>query len=148
MNSFIIPEGMTVTGSFYSPVSGQIAGSVNGDLQVNGSLQVLESAVVTGNVKATEVELWGRVTGFIQCSGKIILHKASFVKGNINTPDIQVEEGAIVDGIVYKAAQNAATTAQEAGSAVRIINEPVYGMPKEPPGQETASERDKRSTWF
>src|SRR4051812_22368878 len=131
MNSFIIPEGMSVTGTFHSQVPGQIAGTVNGDLHVNGSLVILQSASVTGNIKATELELWGRVTGFIQCSDKIILHKASFVKGNINTPDIQVDEGAIVDGIVYRSAQNNLPGGAAPGTAVRIIDEPLYGIPND-----------------
>lgn len=147
MDNFSIPTGMSVTGSLFSPVSGQIAGTVNGDVQVAGNLQVLESATVTGNIKATEVELWGRVIGFIQCSGKIILHKSSFVKGNINTPDIKVEEGAIVDGIVYKAMQPVAASGHTAGAAVRIVSEPLYGIPQENPEQnETGPE--KKTTWF
>ena len=100
--SFYIPQGMSLTGTLTSDVPGQIAGAVNGDVIVNGSLIILESAAIIGNVRAQELEIWGRVTGYIQCGGKLILRKSAFVKGNIRTVEIHIEEDAVVDGIIFK----------------------------------------------
>lgn len=147
--SFYIPEGMTVTGTFTTDVPGQIAGAVNGDVCVNGRLVILKSAVIIGNVKAQELEVWGRVIGYIQCSGKLFLQKASFVKGNISTVEIYIEKDAIVDGIIIKPGQNnteekfVPTTLKE--PSIEIVAEPV--IQTEEPFINTGKDEEEQS-WF
>lgn len=93
---------MTITGSFTADVPGQIAGTVNGDVSVDGKLIILKNAVVNGNVDANELEVLGSVTGDITCAGRMILQNACFVKGNISTVQIQIEKDAVVEGIITK----------------------------------------------
>ena len=97
---------MTVTGNFTVDVPGQIAGTVNGDVIVNGRLLILKNAFVHGNVKANELEIFGKVTGDIACSGKMVLQNDSYVKGNISTVIIHLEKDAVVDGMITKPGQH------------------------------------------
>lgn len=105
-NSFFIPAGMTVTGNFTVDVPGQIAGTVNGDVTVNGRLLILKNAFINGNVKAHQLEIFGKVTGDISCSGKMVLQNESYIKGNISTVEIHLEKDAVVDGMITKPGQH------------------------------------------
>ncbi len=100
--SFFIPAGMTVTGNFTVDVPGQIAGTVNGDVIVNGRLLILKNAFINGNVKAHQLEIFGKVTGDIACSGKMVLQNESYIRGNISTVEIHLEKDAVVDGMITK----------------------------------------------
>ena len=151
--NFFLPESISFTGTLNSDVPGQIAGNINGDLRIAGSLAIMKTAFITGNVRAQEVELWGRVTGFIQCSRKIILHTGSFVKGNLHTPDIHIEEGAIVDGVVFKPGNNKKGEPSLRGS-MEQENVQLDDEPAQPEQQEikdiliNPEEDDKRTSWF
>ncbi|MBC7888964.1 MAG: polymer-forming cytoskeletal protein [Ferruginibacter sp.] len=156
--SFYLPAGMTVTGTFTVDVPGQIAGSVNGNVFVNGTLGILKNAVITGNVKAETLEIFGTVIGDIQCSGKMILHNTCYVKGNISTVEIHIEKNAVIDGMITKPVSN--TTDFEPAfatgepvlieetiedSPADIIAEPVI-IPEEP--VIVKMEEEEAQSWF
>jgi cytoskeletal protein CcmA (bactofilin family) len=154
--SFNIPAGMTVAGTFTVDVPGQIAGTVNGDVLVNGRLVILKNGVVNGNVKAEELEILGSVTGDIQCSGKMILQNACFVKGNISTIEIQIEKDAVIDGIITKPDANKTElgftpgiTEDSSTEIIEIDEEPEPLIPAEEPVLIIkAEEEELQSSWF
>lgn len=93
---------MVVTGSLLSDVNGAIAGTINGDISINGKLIIKKEAVINGDIVASHIIASGKIMGDIICSGRLVLKNNAYIKGSIQTLEIQIEKDAFVDGIITK----------------------------------------------
>lgn len=69
----IIPEGATVEGSIVASGETEIGGQINGDITVDGRLNLSASAVVAGNVRAVICTIEGTVHGKTECTESLDL---------------------------------------------------------------------------
>lgn len=100
----IIPEGVIIEGSLTSSSDTEIGGRIEGNITVDGYLQLGPSSLISGNIRAGSCKIEGLVEGKVECSedlelgqtgrlnadvlaGKRIL-LAGQVYGNVTTPGV------------------------------------------------------------
>ena len=127
----VVTEGMTITGDIISEGSLELIGTVNGNLDIlgklnitgsiqgnskaaeiyaenakitgevnsQGSVKIGQSSVVIGNISATSAVIAGAVKGDIDVHGPVILDTTAIVMGNIKSKSVQINNGAVIEGM-------------------------------------------------
>lgn len=127
----VVTEGMTITGDIVSAGSMELIGTVNGNLDIFGKLNITgtiqgdskaaeifaegakitgevnsvgsvkigQSSVVIGNISATSAVIAGAVKGDIDVHGPVILDTTAIVMGNIKSKSVQINNGAVIEGM-------------------------------------------------
>ncbi|MBO5474224.1 MAG: polymer-forming cytoskeletal protein [Lachnospiraceae bacterium] len=127
----VVTEGMTITGDIISEGSMELIGTVNGNLDIlgklnitgsiqgnskaaeiyaegakitgevhsQGSVKIGQSSVVIGNILATSAVIAGAVKGDIDVQGPVILDTTAIVMGNIKSKSVQINNGAVIEGM-------------------------------------------------
>lgn len=72
---------------------------INGELKSKGSVKIGQSSVVIGNIFATSAVIAGAVQGDIDVHGPVILDTTAIVMGNIKSKSVQINNGAIIEGM-------------------------------------------------
>lgn len=72
---------------------------LTGDIESTKGIYIGEGAVVIGNITAPEAKIAGAVKGDIDVKGPVILAKTAVVVGNIRSKSVQIETGAVVEGM-------------------------------------------------
>lgn len=96
----IIGPGSVVIGDIAGGGDLEIAGRVQGDVEVDGAVHVDTSGVVLGSIRAQEIRIAGRVEGDANASGSLVLHAGANVHGDLSAARLGIEEGARVRGSV------------------------------------------------
>ena len=91
-------QNLKVTGNVYGSGDLIILGSLDGEFDLKGKLQVAEPASITGTVKAGHISVKGNIQGTITAIEKVHLDPTARVQGQINSPKISMMEGARFDG--------------------------------------------------
>ena len=127
----VVTEGMTITGDIVSEGSMELIGTVNGNLDIygklnitgtiqgdskaaeifaegakitgevnsEGSVKIGQSSVVIGNISASSAVIAGAVKGDIDVHGPVILDTTAIVMGNIKSKSVQINNGAVIEGM-------------------------------------------------
>lgn len=127
----VVTEGMTITGDIVSQGSMELIGTVNGNLDIygklnitgnitgdskaaeiyaeganiagevnsQGSVKIGQSSVVIGNIMAASAVIAGAVKGDIDVQGPVILDTTAIVMGNIKSKSVQINNGAVIEGL-------------------------------------------------
>lgn len=127
----VVTEGMTITGDIVSAGSMELIGTVNGNLDIygklnitgtiqgdskaaeifaegakitgevhsEGSVKIGQSSVVIGNISASSAVIAGAVKGDIDVQGPVILDTTAIVMGNIKSKSVQINNGAVIEGL-------------------------------------------------
>lgn len=127
----VVTEGMTITGDIVSHGSMELIGTVNGNLDIygklnitgnitgdsraaeiyaeganiagevnsQGSVKIGQSSVVIGNIMAASAVIAGAVKGDIDVQGPVILDTTAIVMGNIKSKSVQINNGAVIEGL-------------------------------------------------
>lgn len=72
---------------------------VNGEISSQGSVKIGQSSVVIGNIAATSAVIAGAVKGDIDIHGPVILDTSAIVMGNIKSKSVQINNGAVIEGL-------------------------------------------------
>lgn len=99
---YVFPKEVQIKGDIFSSISGHIDGNVEGNVKTEGDLVISENAIITGDVSAHDLLLRGKIIGNIYCLGKIIFVNGCYLKGNATAAILDVQEGAVVEGIIKK----------------------------------------------
>ena len=91
-------KNLKVTGNVFGSGDLIILGSLDGEFDLKGKLQVAEPANITGTVKAGDILVKGNIKGTITAVERVHLDTTARVQGHINSPKISVMEGARFDG--------------------------------------------------
>jgi cytoskeletal protein CcmA (bactofilin family) len=91
--------GTTVRGSLEANGRVRIHGTVEGDVRVDGVLEVAEGGVITGSVvEADEVRVLGTVHADVTARERMEIWKDGRVEGDISAAVLDIEEGATFVG--------------------------------------------------
>ena len=104
----IITAGMVITGDVSSEGSMDLVGTINGNIDILGKLNI--TGYINGNSKAAEIfaegakingEIMreGSVKGDIDVQGPVILDSSAIVMGNIKSKSVQINNGAVIEGM-------------------------------------------------
>ncbi len=94
---------LTVTGSITGNSSAAEiyaeSAQINGEMKSQSSVKIGQSSVVIGNIFATSAVIAGAVQGDIDVHGPVILDTTAIVMGNIKSKSVQINNGAIIEGM-------------------------------------------------
>lgn len=72
---------------------------ITGELRSQGSIKVGQNAVILGNIFATSAVVAGAVRGDLDVRGPVILDSSAIVMGDIKSKSVQINNGAVVEGM-------------------------------------------------
>ena len=70
-----------------------------GEVISDGSVKIGQSSVIIGNITATSAVVAGAVKGDIDVQGPVILDASAIVMGNIKSKSVQINNGAVIEGM-------------------------------------------------
>lgn len=94
----IIGAATVLEGTLRADGNVNIAGTVNGNVEVEGRTIVAAGGVIDGEVVSTSAEIAGTVRGQLAVSERLVLKATAVVEGDIRTGKLVVEDGATFDG--------------------------------------------------
>ena len=101
-----VTASMKGTVTFQEPVHLRISGQFEGRLETKGDLTIGEQALVQADVTGDAITVAGRVTGKIIAKTSLRIIAPAVLKGEVWTPELEVEAGARLDGIVHMEAES------------------------------------------
>lgn len=72
---------------------------INGEIISEGAVKIGASSVIIGNITATSAAIAGAVKGDIDVKGPVILDASAIVMGNIKSKSVQINNGAVIEGM-------------------------------------------------
>ena len=111
-------KNLSVNGKVFGSGDLIILGSMDGEFDLKGRLQIAEPANITGTVKAGDVSVKGNVQGTVIATERVHLDPTAKVQGQINSPKISMTEGARFDGDINMSGKK---------------SQPMQPAPAEPP---------------
>ena len=125
----IIGEGAVISGNVELP----------GKLIVNGRLEGLVNAKeifvgitgeITGEVHAAEADIQGRISDFVSISGKLILRATAKITGNIEYKYLEIEKGAVVEGVLSQKADLPKLQSVTYPTQAKVLNQKDFSATK------------------
>ena len=109
----------------------RIDGRFTGEIHSDDTLIVGENALVTAEVRVSNVIVYGEVIGDIHSHGCVELHAPARVRGNIATPNLQADKGVVFDGSVKMQVEDPAPKVETPA----LAETPVADIPVPPAAQ-------------
>ncbi len=72
---------------------------ITGEVRSQGAAKIGQSTVIIGNIFATSAVVAGAVKGDIDVHGPVVLDTTAIVMGNIKSQSVQINNGAVVEGM-------------------------------------------------
>ncbi|MBQ7954315.1 MAG: polymer-forming cytoskeletal protein [Lachnospiraceae bacterium] len=72
---------------------------ITGEISSEGSVKIGQSSVIIGNITAKSAVIAGAVKGDIDVQGPVILDTSAIVMGNIKSKSVQINNGAVIEGM-------------------------------------------------
>ncbi len=94
----IIGAGSTVEGTLRGGGNVHIAGTIKGNVEVDGRTVVMPGGVVDGELLSTSAEVGGHIKGQVTCRERLVLKPTAVVDGDIRTAKLVIEDGATFNG--------------------------------------------------
>ena len=107
----IIGSGSTVEGTLRGGGNVHIAGTIKGNVIVEGRTVVMPGGVVDGQLTSTSAEIGGHVKGEVTCRERLVLKPTAVIDGDIKTAKLVIEDGATFNGSCQMGAQAGASGA-------------------------------------
>lgn len=99
--STIIGNGFTIHAAHFTCSETEalrIDGTVIGDIEIDGLLNISKTGRIDGNILAGSVRVAGRIFGNVQCRNALHLAATASVTGDILTSILIIDDGAILTG--------------------------------------------------
>ena len=134
----VIGPSTVVRGSVRGQGSLEIAGRVEGDVDVTGNVSVGETGAVLGNISGANVSVQGAVQGDLYGTEAVLIERGGKVVGNLSAPRIGIASGALVRGNVRTENEPALTGARKplqspAPRPAPFVAKPVAKVEPKPP---------------
>jgi len=94
----LIGEHTHFEGTLRAEGAVRLLGTVDGEIQSQGTIIVEEKSHVTARLTASQVSIAGQVDGQIYCEGRVEIRPTGRVTGEISAGALIVQEGAYFDG--------------------------------------------------
>ncbi len=79
------------------------AARITGEVRSKGSVKVGQSTVIVGNIFGSSAVIAGAVKGDIDVHGPVVLDTTAIVMGNIKSQSVQINNGAVIEGMCSQA---------------------------------------------
>jgi len=108
-NGFLA-EGTSLNGDLHFSGTLHLNGNVRGSITTTDVLIVGEHATVEAEIKAGEIQIYGRVSGNIDCVGRVEICESGHLRGDVRTPKLIIKEGGTFEGKSLAAVQETGET--------------------------------------
>jgi len=105
--STVIARDTLLTGELGGSKPVRVEGTVKGTIDVGALIEVVEGAVVEGEITGTTVRLAGRVDGNVTAKELAELLATAAVRGDVRAAALHVVEGAKLEGRVQMSSEPA-----------------------------------------
>ena len=100
----VIGAGTRIRGRIHGDGDLVVDGFVEGDVKVNGEVQVGASGLVAASIEGARISVRGAVRGDLSATVSIHLEEGARVVGAIRAPRVSVASGALYRGVLHTAA--------------------------------------------
>ena len=111
-------------GELYIEGNLRVSGTLEGQIEATGDVDVTEAATVKATVAGREVNVSGQVNGAVTASKKLVIGRSGSIVGDVRVPRLIMQDGASLSGNVSMGPKVAAEFAQAAAPAA-AAPEPV-----------------------
>lgn len=94
----IIPTGMTLRGKIEGTEGLIVAGTVDGEIHLRGTLRLLEGGRLRGRASVWEALIAGQVEATVMASDRAEILSTARVEGEIRARRLTIVEGALING--------------------------------------------------
>ena len=94
----VIGPGIRVSGDFKTSEPLKVQGILDGNLDVQGTVEVGRTGRVRGDVRAHDVVVEGRIDGNLDVQDKVELRLTGRIRGDITAPRVSMVEGSFFRG--------------------------------------------------
>ncbi|HTY49328.1 MAG TPA: polymer-forming cytoskeletal protein [Steroidobacteraceae bacterium] len=95
-----IAEGCRITGDVEAPGALVVGGSVRGDGDVKGPLNMASGASWEGQVRAQRAVIAGRINGSLSVVDKLEIGATAVIRGRVSARSVAIAKGAVIEGEV------------------------------------------------
>ena len=147
-NSVTLGPRDRLIGRLYIEGDLHVNGTVEGEVEATGDIEVAEAANVKATVAGRDVSVSGQVDGPVTASRKLVISRSATLNGDVRVPRLVVQDGATfsgnvsmgpVDGAPRKAATPAA--AKPAPEQAVAPESAVPESPAPPPDRQKQKRR-------
>ncbi|TMC92289.1 MAG: polymer-forming cytoskeletal protein [Chloroflexi bacterium] len=96
-------------GELYIEGNLRVSGTLEGQIEATGDVDVTEAATVKASVAGREVNVSGQVNGAVVASKKLVIGRSGSVVGDVRVPRLVMQDGATLSGKVSMGPQVAAS---------------------------------------
>lgn len=94
-------KGMHVKGKVYSEADIRVDGTITGKIECQGKVIMGdESQLEVSKLKTDTININGQLVGDLIALKSIVIGAKGNIKGNISTPILQVDKGAVINGVI------------------------------------------------
>lgn len=104
-------------GELYIEGNLRVSGTLEGQIEATGDVDVTEAATVKATVAGREVNVSGQVNGAVTASKKLVIGRGGSIVGDVRVPRLIMQDGASLSGNVSMGPKVAAEFAQAAAAA-------------------------------
>ena len=103
-------------GELYIEGNLRVSGTLEGQIEATGDVDVTEAATVKATVTGREVNVSGQVNGAVTASKKLVIGRSGSIVGDVRVPRLIMQDGASLSGNVSMGPKVAAEFAQAAAA--------------------------------
>lgn len=129
-------------GELYIEGNLRVSGTLEGQIEATGDVDVTEAATVKATVAGREVNVSGQVNGAVTASKKLVIGRSGSIVGDVRVPRLIMQDGASLSGNVSMGPKVAAEFAQAAAAEASAPAEMAAAAQPATDG-ETAQEKPK-----
>jgi cytoskeletal protein CcmA (bactofilin family) len=129
-------------GELYIEGNLRVSGTLEGQIEATGDVDVTEAAMVKATVAGREVNVSGQVNGAVTASKKLVIGRSGSIVGDVRVPRLIMQDGASLSGNVSMGPKVAAEFAQAAAAEATAPVEVAAAAQSATDG-ETAQEKSK-----
>jgi len=94
----VIGQTMRIKGTMTSREDVHLGGQFEGQLDVDGRLNIGAGGKANANIKASEVIVAGSAKGNVETIGRLVLRAGASLEGNVKATGVVIEDGAYFTG--------------------------------------------------
>src|SRR5258708_7315214 len=87
-------------GELYIEGNLRVSGTLEGQIEATGDVDVTEAATVKASVAGREVNVSGQVNGAVVASKKLVIGRSGSITGDVRVPRLVMQDGATLTGNV------------------------------------------------
>jgi cytoskeletal protein CcmA (bactofilin family) len=128
-------------GELYIEGNLRVSGTLEGQIEATGDVDVTEAATVKASVAGREVSVSGQVNGAVVASKKLVIGRNGSIVGDVRVPRLVMQDGATLTGNV---SMGPASAQPPAAAAAPATESTASAAPAQTDGESRETSKAKR----